>query len=80
MATALLLHKPPAKLPYDHVYAIMGFDPETNIVTIWNPWGTDFTPSGPDGPDNGYTRKNGIFRLSLDEFISFYSFLAIEIN
>jgi hypothetical protein len=80
LATALLLHKPPAKLAYDHVYAIMGFDQTSDTVTIWNPWGTDFTPDGPDSPENGYTRVHGIFILGLDEFISFYSFLAIEHN
>lgn len=78
LATALLLHKPPAKLPYDHVYAIMGFDPDSDTVTIWNPWGTDYSPNGPSGPDNGYERKKGIFTLSFDEFVTFYSFLAIE--
>ena len=78
LATALLLHKPPAKLPYDHVYAIIGFDPGSDTVMIWNPWGTDFTPNGPSGPENGYERKKGIFMLSFDEFVNFYSFLAIE--
>lgn len=80
LATALLLHRPPAKLPFDHVYAIMDFDPATDTVTIWNPWGTDFTPNGPSGPENGYERKKGIFSLTLDEFITFYTFLAIEKN
>lgn len=80
LATSLLLHRPPAKLAYDHVYAIMGFDPGTDTVTIWNPWGTDFTPSGPSGPENGYARKKGIFTLNFDEFVSFYSYLAIEQN
>lgn len=80
LATSLLLHRPPAKLAYDHVYAIMGFDPATDTVTIWNPWGTDFTPNGPSGPENGYARKKGIFTLSFDEFVSFYSYLAIEQN
>ena len=80
LATSLLLHRPPAKLAYDHVYAIMGFDPGTDMVTIWNPWGTDFTPNGPSGPENGYMRKKGIFTLSFDEFVSFYSYLAIEQN
>lgn len=80
LATSLLLHRPPAKLAYDHVYAIMGFDPATDTVTIWNPWGTDFTPNGPSGPENGYVRQKGIFTLSFDEFVSFYSYLAIEQN
>jgi hypothetical protein len=80
LATALLLHRPPAKLPFDHVYAILDFDPATDTVTIWNPWGTDFTPNGPSGPENGYERKKGVFFLTLDEFITFYTFLAIEQN
>ena len=80
LATALLLHRPPAKLPFDHVYAIMDFNAETDTVTIWNPWGTDFTPNGPSGPENGYERKKGIFYLTLDEFMKFYTFLAIEHN
>ena len=80
LATALLLHKPPAKLAYDHVYAIMDFSPASNMVTIWNPWGTNFAPNGPSGPEFGYERKQGIFQLTLDEFINFYSFLAIEGN
>ena len=80
LATALLLRPPPAKLPYDHVYAIMAFNPATDTVTIWNPWGTDFTPDGPSCAANGYERKKGIFYLSLEEFMSFYSFLAIEQN
>ena len=78
LATALLLHRPPAKLAYDHVYAIMGFDAAADIVTIWNPWGTDLTLNGPSGPENGYERKKGIFTLSFDEFVTFYTFLAME--
>ena len=80
LATALLLHRPPAKLPYDHVYAVMSFSPATNMVTLWNPWGTDFTPNGPSGPENGYERSKGIFYLTFDEFVSFFTFLAIENN
>ncbi len=80
LSTALLLHRPPAKLPFDHVYAIMDFDQATGMVTIWNPWGTDFKPCGPSGPEFGYERKKGIFQLNLDEFIDFYTFLVIEHN
>ncbi len=80
LATALLLRQPPAKLPFDHVYAIMDFQPDTDTLAIWNPWGTDFTPKGPSGPENGYERKKGIFFLSLDDFINFYTYLAIERN
>ena len=80
LATALLLHRPPADLPYDHVYAIMDFNAGSNTVTIWNPWGTDFTPRGPSGPQNGFTRDKGIFTLSLNQFITYYTALAVEQN
>lgn len=78
MADRPLSFSPPAKLAYDHVYAVMDFSAAADALTLWNPWGTDFTPTGPSEPENGYARKKGIFYLTLDEFIAFFSFLAIE--
>ncbi len=80
MAEALLLHKPAAKLPYDHVYAILAFDGESDRVKLWNPWGTDFKPQGPSGRENGYAREKGVFFLSLADFVEFYSVVSIEEN
>ena len=77
LAEALLLHKPAAKLPYDHVYAVLGFDGENDRVKLWNPWGTDFVPKGPSGRENGYARDKGVFYLSLDEFIEFYTDMSV---
>jgi hypothetical protein len=78
MAEVLLLHRPAAKLVWDHVYAVLDFEPEGNTVVLWNPWGTDFQPKGPSGPENGYAREHGVFRIPLDEFVRFFTFLAIE--
>lgn len=78
MSEALLLRKPPAKLAYNHVYAILGFDDTTDMVKIWNPWGTDFKPKGPSGAEFGYARDKGVFFLPLADFIDFYSVVAIE--
>lgn len=62
----------------DHVYAILGFDQSTDMVTIWNPWGDDFTPKGPQGLQNGYTRRHGVFKMPLGEFMEVYWVLSIE--
>jgi len=80
MAGVLLLKKPEARLPYDHVYAVLDYDAATDSVTLWNPWGTDYTPPCPSSPACGYARSRGAFRLSLDEFDRFFTYLAVERN
>jgi len=77
MSQALVLERK-GKIIGDHVYAVMGFDSEANILTVWNPWGTDYTHSGEDCPQNGYNRKGGIFKISLKDFIYLFAYLAIE--
>lgn len=47
-------------------------------MLVWYPWGTDFSPKGPSGPRNGYAREHGVFRIPLDEFVAFFTFLAVE--
>ncbi|MEI7703796.1 MAG: hypothetical protein WCK73_04275 [Deltaproteobacteria bacterium] len=79
MAEVLILHRPPAlSIPWDHVYAVLDFEPATDTVVLWNPWGTDFHPQGPSGPENGYERVHGVFRIPFEQFVSFFSFLAVE--
>jgi hypothetical protein len=56
----------PGMTPH-HAHAVLGYDPKTDLVTIWNPHGSDFTPKGPDGPENGYRRKDGAFKAPLAE-------------
>jgi len=78
MAQASVPKNPKGKLPGNHVYAIMDFDPGTEMLTVWNPWGTDFHPKGSDGPENGYARKHGIFHITLDDFLQIFYYMAIE--
>jgi|WetSurMetagenome_2_1015567.scaffolds.fasta_scaffold171092_2 hypothetical protein len=77
MSQALVL-KPKGKIIGDHVYAVMGFDSQTNMLTVWNPWGTDYKHKGIDCPQNGYNREQGIFKISLEDFLYLFSYLAIE--
>lgn len=62
----------------NHCYAIFGFNADTDMVTVWNPWGDNFTPKGPDGPKYGYARRHGIFQIPLKEFIKRFYFMSIE--
>jgi hypothetical protein len=79
MAEVLILHRPPARsIPWDHVYAVLDFDPGADVVVLWNPWGTDFHPQGASGPQNGYDRVHGVFRIPFDQFVDFFTVLAIE--
>jgi hypothetical protein len=78
MAEVLLRDRPAAKLPWNHVYAVLDFEPGSDVVVLWNPWGTDFQPAGPSGPENGYARTGGVFRIPLASFVDYFTFLAVE--
>jgi Calpain family cysteine protease len=49
---------PPGIVP-NHMYAVLGFDPSTNLVRVWNPWGNHFEPQGVPGLQNGYPVLRG---------------------
>ena len=65
-------------LGYNHAYAVLGFDRESDVLTLWNPWGDTFTPKGPDGPELGFTTKHGVFRIPLETFYHTFSGLPVE--
>ena len=69
---------PRAPIPMGHSYAVLGFNPSTDIVTVWNPWGDDFTPKGPAGVEHGWPRKHGIFEVPFPDFARIFFSLAIE--
>ena len=69
---------PKGKIPPNHALAIFGFDAARDVLITWNPWGNDFTPAGPDGRDNGYTRKQGIAEIPLADFVELFRGLWIE--
>jgi hypothetical protein len=72
-----------AKVPhlgYNHAYAVLSFDRQSDLLTLWNPWGNTFTPKGPDGPELGFTTRHGVFRLPLETFYHIFSGLQVETN
>ena len=69
---------PPGPLPMNHVYAILGFDPTTDVVTVWNPWGDDTTPKGPPGLQHGWPRNHGVFQIPLRDFVRVFAYLDVE--
>lgn len=61
-----------------HAWAVIGYDDATDMLTIWNPHGKDFTPKGPDSPENGYTTKAGRFDIPFQDVVRFYSRIIFE--
>jgi hypothetical protein len=50
MAEVLIPHRPAARsIPWDHVYAVLDFDPAVDVVVLWNPWGPTSTRREPRG-------------------------------
>jgi hypothetical protein len=69
------------KLPgigYHHAYAIMEFDPKTDRVTLWNPWGQNFQPKGPEGSAHGFVTEHGIFHIPLSTLYQHFSTVHLE--
>ncbi len=75
---ALALPHVPPNISKGHVYAIVGYDPNTDWVEIWNPHGQTFHPKGKPGTANGYETDHGRFRLPLAEAYSFYTSFTFE--
>lgn len=63
-----------------HVYAIVAYDPATDVVEIWNPHGQTFHPKGPAGLANGYETLHGRFKLPLADAYSFYTSFTFELD
>ena len=60
--------KSPPGIGNHHAYAILGYDIQRRQVSIFNPWGNNFTPKGSAGPANGYPTQHGLFTVPLDQF------------
>ena len=66
------------KLGYNHAYALFGFDAAADKVTIWNPWGNDYTPNGPPGIENGFETRHGVFQVPLTTLYEQFSSVSVE--
>ncbi len=79
MAQAVVSEKDPhPPIPMGHAYAVLGFNPTTEVVTVWNPWGDEFTPKGPAGLKNGWPRKHGVFAVPFRDFVQVFDYIDIE--
>ena len=72
------IDKPPPGIATGHCYAILGYDANRRVVTIFNPWGNAFKPKGAPGPANGYPTEHGQFVVPLDEFRQVFSSITYE--
>ena len=70
----------PKGISGNHAYAIVGFDSAKDIITLWNPHGNNFTPTGTPGLVNGYVTQNGIFTMPLIEFAQTFAGVNWELN
>ena len=68
----------PPNISHGHCYAVVGYDADTDVVTLWNPHGQTFRPKGPAGLTNGYDTSHGIFRVPLAQLYQFYSAFSFE--
>jgi hypothetical protein len=83
LVTATVLPPPPArpKIPgigYRHAYAILAYDPDNDLVTLWNPWGTDFQPKGPEGELYGFKTVHGVFKIPFPVLYREFTALHLE--
>ena len=65
-------------LGYGHAYAILGYSAKTDQVKIWNPWGQDFIPMGPQGIEHGFATKHGVFLIPLATLYDQFSTVHLE--
>ena len=68
----------PAGIVRGHCWAVVGYDPESRLVRVFNPWGNEFEPKGPPGLTNGYAVHHGVFIMPLQEFIQVFQKLNYE--
>ena len=68
----------PKSITPNHAYAVFGYDPVTDRITIWNPHGDDFAPKGPEGFEYGFARSKGVFSMPLPMFARTFARITFE--
>lgn len=61
-------------LPDKHAYSVLDYNQDKQVLTIRNPWGST-EPTNKDGSAKD-GRNDGIFQVTLPEFMSNFSFVA----
>lgn len=70
----------PPGIPERHAYAIIGYEPQSDQVVIWNPHGNNFAPKGAPGLENGYPTTSGVFKVPMKDFVQIFGALEIELD
>jgi hypothetical protein len=68
----------PKGIPHGHVLGVLEYNPASQMVRMFNPWGNHVKPAGPSGLVNGYPTQHGIFDVPLREFIQIFSGFSYE--
>jgi hypothetical protein len=68
----------PKGIASGHIYGVLGYNPATRLVTVFNPWGNHFNPARPAGLVNGYPTQHGLFEIPLDEFVQVFAGFTYE--
>ena len=68
----------PPDMSANHVYAVVGYDADTDVVNVWNPHGQEFTPKGEDSLRNGFTTRHGRFDVPVKEFVQVFRSATFE--
>lgn len=69
----------PSGIRGPHAYAILHYDAQTDLVTLWDPHGDDFKPAAePYGIANGYVRQQGRMQVPLTELVQWFGGFSFE--
>ncbi|MBX3380662.1 MAG: hypothetical protein KF805_11265 [Phycisphaeraceae bacterium] len=58
--------------------AIVGLDSRAKTITLWDPSGGAFAPSGPASIANGYPMSDGIWTMPLKDFAQVFNGFVVE--
>jgi hypothetical protein len=68
----------PKGIAHGHVFGVLGYNPVSRMVTMFNPWGNHIKPAGPSGRINGYPTQHGIFAVPLGDFVQIFNGFTYE--
>jgi hypothetical protein len=68
----------PPGIGHPHDYAVIDYHADSDMVTLWNPHGSNFEPKGPAGLANGYSMANGILSIPIHDFTLIFGAMFIE--
>jgi hypothetical protein len=68
----------PPGINLTHAYAILGYNPDTDAILLWNPHGNTFRPRGDAGLKNGYPTRAGQFEIPVTDFVRVFNGMSVE--